>query len=243
MIAKNANESPLIQVITDLLKAVLSENNKTAKFRTLLRRLEKTLRYIEPILYGNGRLSRVLEYRPENEVKMFLVCVEDGRSLVMKCSSIKCWNVYKKFVHVCRLIRLDNELWRFFESELVGNVSRVICLDNEIRALGDKMDQVLSAVTKRAGEFSSSSNVPGLPDVIVGLDFHLKEVKRRLMKDENQVLTVSAPGGCGKTTLIKMLCHDQDVKDKYCCAYFSLISNLASLIALVLSRQASIYVV
>ncbi|GKA46293.1 probable disease resistance protein [Tanacetum coccineum] len=214
MISKNANEAALIELITELRKAVFFENKKTAKFRTLLNRLQKTLRSIVPILYGNGRLSRVLD-RPDNEIKMFLVSIEDGRSLVIKCSSIKCWNVYKKFVHVCRLIRLDNDLWRFFESELVGNVSWIVCLDNEIRALGDKVDQVLSAVTERAGGFSSSCSVPGLPNVIVGLDFHLKEVKRRLMIDENQVLTVSAPGGCGKTTLIKMLCHDHDVKGTF----------------------------
>ncbi|KAI3785028.1 hypothetical protein L1987_44137 [Smallanthus sonchifolius] len=75
------------------------------------------------------------------------------------------------------------------------------------------MDQVLSTVTERAGGFSSSCSVPGLPDFIVGLDFHLQEVKRLLLKDTNQVLTVSAPGGCGKTTLAKMLCHDNEIKD------------------------------
>ncbi|MFS7942499.1 putative P-loop containing nucleoside triphosphate hydrolase [Helianthus anomalus] len=33
-----------------------------------------------------------------------------------------------------------------------------------------------------------------------------------LLKDDIQVLTVSAPGGCGKTTLAKILCHDNDIK-------------------------------
>ncbi|GJW91445.1 probable disease resistance protein [Tanacetum coccineum] len=211
MIAKYANETAVIEVILELLKVVLSVSLKTAKFRTLLKRLEKTLRTIQPILYGSGRLSKVLA-RPENEIKMFIFYVDNGRSLVTKCTTIKCWNVYKKIVHASRLIRLDHELWRFFESELVGNVSPSMRTLMEINALGDKMDQLLSIVTERAGGFSSSCSVPGLPDVVVGLDYHLQELKRRLLKNDNQVLTISAPGGCGKTTLIKLLCHDNDVK-------------------------------
>ncbi|PWA49208.1 Disease resistance protein [Artemisia annua] len=211
MVAKNANEAAVIRVILELQKVVLSVSLETAKFRTLLKRLEKTLRTIQPILYGSGTLSKVLD-RPGDEIKMFIYYVENGISLVMKCTTIKCWNVYKKIVHVSRLIRLDHELWRFFESELVGNVSPSMRTLMEINTLGDKMDQVLSIVTERAGGFSSSCSVPGLPDVVVGLDIHLQEVKRRLMNDGNQVLTVSAPGGCGKTTLIKLLCHDHDVK-------------------------------
>nr|GEV90081.1 probable disease resistance protein At5g66900 [Tanacetum cinerariifolium] len=194
MISKYANKAAVVEAVMELLKAILSENKKTAKFRTLLKRLEKTLRNIEPILYESGRLSKVLD-RPENEIQMFIFCVGNGRNLVSECSSIKCWNVYKKIVHVSRLIRLDHELWGFFESELVGNLSPSMRTLMEINSLGDKMDQVLSAVTERAGGFSSSCSVPGLPEVIVGLNYHLQEVKRRLIKDENQVLTVSAPGG------------------------------------------------
>nr|GEV25898.1 probable disease resistance protein At5g66900 [Tanacetum cinerariifolium] len=211
MIANIANEAAVIEVILELHKVVLSVSLKTAKFRTLLKRLEKTLRTIQPILYGSGRLSKVLA-RPGNEIKMFIFYVDNGRSLVTKCTAIKCWNVYKKIVHVSRLIRLDHELWGFFESELVDNVSPSMRTLMEINALGDKMDQVLSIVTERAGGFSSSCSVPGLPDVVVGLDLHLQELKRRLLKNDNQVLAISAPGGCGKTTLIKLLCHDNDVK-------------------------------
>ncbi|KAI3777086.1 hypothetical protein L1987_46880 [Smallanthus sonchifolius] len=207
MVTKNAYEVALQAVLLELLKAVASETKRTAKFRTLLKRLDKTLRSIEPILYVSGRLTRVLD-RPEKETKLFIFYLENGKEVVLKCSRIKCWNVYKKFVHANKLIRLDHELLRFFQVELQDNVStRLTSL-----SLEDGVDQVLSTVAKRAGGFSSSPNVLGLPDVIVGLNFHLKELKRVLLKEDNQVVTVSAPGGCGKTTLAKMLCHDDEIK-------------------------------
>nr|XP_043615223.1 probable disease resistance protein At5g66900 isoform X2 [Erigeron canadensis] len=194
-------------VLMDLQNAVISQLKITFKFRTLLNRLLNTLRNIDSNFYG--RLTKVVN-RPENETKMFIFYVEYGKQVVMECSRIKCWNVYKKFVHANNLIRLDNELLWFFQIDVSTSASMRSLI--EIYALGEKMDQVLSLVQKRAGGFSGSSSVPGVPDVVIGLDFHLQEVKRALLRDDNQVLTVSAPGGCGKTTLAKMLCHDNEIK-------------------------------
>ncbi|KAI7724496.1 hypothetical protein M8C21_024515, partial [Ambrosia artemisiifolia] len=204
MVTKNVYEVALQTILMELLKAVASQTKRTAKFRTLLKRIDKTLRNIEPVLYANGRLSRVLD-RPEKETKMFVFYLENGKELILKCSSIKCWNVYKKFVHANKLIRLDHELLRFFQVELQDNLSA------RFRSL-DLGGEVVSSITNQAGGFSNSCIVPGLPDVIVGLDSHFKEVKRMLLKDDIRVLTISAPGGCGKTTLAKMLCHDNEIK-------------------------------
>ncbi|CAI9283004.1 unnamed protein product [Lactuca saligna] len=211
MIAPNANEAALRTVMVELLNTVVFETKRTAKFRTLLKRIERTLKNIEPIFYGYERLRKVL-YRPEDETKMFIYYVANGKEVVMECSEIKCWNVYKKFHHANKLIGLDNMLLSFFQSELQDNLSSSRRSLFELYALGDKLDQVLAAVTKQTGGFSDSCSVPGLPDVIIGLDFHLQELKRMLLKDETQIVTVSAPGGCGKTTLVKMLCHDNEIK-------------------------------
>lgn len=211
MIAPHGNDVALRTVMMELLDAVVSEAKRTAKFRTLLKRIEKTLRNIEPIFHGYERLWKVL-YRPENDTKMFIHYVDNGKQVVLECSEIKCWNVYKKFLHANKLIGLDKMLLRFFQSELQDHMSPSRSSLFEIYALGDKLDQVLEAVTKQAGGFSDSCSVPGLPDVIIGLDSHLQQLKRMLLKDDNQVLTVSAAGGCGKTTLVKMLCHDNEIK-------------------------------
>lgn len=42
---------------------------------------------------------------------------------------------------------------------------------------------------------------------------HLAELKARLLRRSDiQLIIVSAPGGGGKTTLIKKLCHDGEIK-------------------------------
>lgn len=55
--------------------------------------------------------------------------------------------------------------------------------------------------------------VPESPKFVVGLEVHLMELKDRLLRRSNvQLIVVSGPGGCGKTTLITKLCHVEDIK-------------------------------
>ncbi|KAL6280683.1 hypothetical protein ACE6H2_017564 [Prunus campanulata] len=49
--------------------------------------------------------------------------------------------------------------------------------------------------------------------VTVGLDVLLRELKRELLKDEVSGLVLTGPRGCGKTTLAKNFCQDEEVKD------------------------------
>ncbi|CAH8332697.1 unnamed protein product [Eruca vesicaria subsp. sativa] len=55
-------------------------------------------------------------------------------------------------------------------------------------------------------------SVPKLHKVLFGLDLPLIEVKKKLFDDDSVVsLVISAPPGCGKTTLVTQLCHDDEI--------------------------------
>ncbi|XP_050206223.1 probable disease resistance protein At5g66900 isoform X2 [Mercurialis annua] len=79
-----------------------------------------------------------------------------------------------------------------------------------------------SSVGGSGSFFSKSSctgvcSAPGLKVVPVGLEVPLKDLKEKLLKvDEvSKVIVVSAPGGCGKTTLAISLCQNAKIIDKY----------------------------
>ncbi|KAL4580560.1 hypothetical protein LXL04_016759 [Taraxacum kok-saghyz] len=72
--------------------------------------------------------------------------------------------------------------------------------------------------------------VPALPSGIVAFDEPLAKLKAEIVAgidneddsnldpmdcDDRSVLVVAAAGGCGKTTLVKMLCHDPEIKGKF----------------------------
>ncbi|PWA46483.1 Disease resistance protein [Artemisia annua] len=209
-------ETALEHAFNELLKVVLQQTIQTARFKTLLKRLEKTLKGVQPVFYESWTLSKVLD-RPEKEITMFIDYMEKGKELVVKCPRINFWNVCQKLLHSNKLIRLNNELLRFFQIEFHPMSTSIRTLIG-VYDLADKMDQVLSAISThdpRMYTRSSLCSVPMLPELIIGLDSHREELKRMLLNDDAQVLVVSGSGGCGKTTLVKLLCHDNDIKDVF----------------------------
>ncbi|KAJ0770666.1 putative powdery mildew resistance protein, RPW8 [Helianthus annuus] len=197
----------------ELLSVVVAQTMQSVKIKTLLKRVKTTLKSIEPIFFEIWRLRKVLD-RPEEETTMFISHLEEGKELIVKYSRIKFWNIYQKFVYSNKLIRLNNDLLWFFQIELQGNsLSTSMRSLIGIHDLSDKMDQLLSAITTHARANDRSCRVPRLPEHIVGFKLHLEELKRRLLNYDTEVLVVSGPGGCGKTTLAKMLCHDNEMKE------------------------------
>ncbi|KAJ0254108.1 Powdery mildew resistance protein [Hirschfeldia incana] len=89
----------------------------------------------------------------------------------------------------------------------------------------------LKSIKKKLDNFSVSPpvyedlcSVPKLNKVLIGLDLPLIEVKTKLLNDDD--LVVSAPPGCGKTTLVTKLCHDDEIKEKFEYVFFCDVSRV-----------------
>nr|XP_043634101.1 probable disease resistance protein At5g66900 [Erigeron canadensis] len=193
-----------------LVSIVVQQAKLIAGFKSELQRLETTLKDIRPKLLTIMELKNVLNRPTEEKITRYL---KDAADLVIKCSNVRSWNAYHKSVYAKKLISLDNDLVRFFQVNAQADAAITgLEISIEIGTMQKKLDQLLAAGT---GGLSGWCSVPGLPELIVGLDEHLAELKFRLLKDETRVLVISAPGGCGKTTLAKMFCHDDEIKGTF----------------------------
>ncbi|XP_059623787.1 probable disease resistance protein At5g66900 isoform X3 [Cornus florida] len=194
-------------VFDRLLKAVLDFKDKTIYFKSILKKLESRLRSIEPTVREIVSLDRVLN-NPEAEMKMLTDWLIEAEELVHKCSKIQWWNCFAKVSHSTKLQKLDDKLRDFFETGMqvvqARDSKKMLVTVNKI---DEKLDRMYS--------FVGSCGAPGVPEFIVGLEEPLQELKTRLLRDDGQVIVLSAPGGCGKTTLAKMLCHDVQIKEKF----------------------------
>lgn len=57
------------------------------------------------------------------------------------------------------------------------------------------------------------SEISNRKRITVGLDVHLKELKRKILNvGESSMLVLTGPAGCGKTALAKTFCQDEEVK-------------------------------
>ncbi|KAK9948814.1 hypothetical protein M0R45_004376 [Rubus argutus] len=84
---------------------------------------------------------------------------------------------------------------------------------DEVKNLGTMVQQV-----DMKGEVKDQIDceVPEPPLVTVGLNEPLRELKMKLIRDPKvSMLVLTAPGGCGKTTLATKFCQDEEVKDVF----------------------------
>ncbi|XP_022875447.1 probable disease resistance protein At5g66900 [Olea europaea var. sylvestris] len=210
---------PAIGVAFDLLmKAVLDVALTVASFRSELNHLKSTLISIKPFIEDIEELNRLLNCRQGAETLNNLLT--KGEMLVRKCLKINRWNLYQKYRYAKKLEEFESSLLWFFQINVQAELSRDgKSVSLGVKVLEEKMDEIISIKDNyrsvNSNGFSGRCGVPAVPDFVVGLDVQLQELKSMLLRDGVQIVVLSAPGGCGKTTLAKLLCNDDGIKGIY----------------------------
>ncbi|CAA3018058.1 probable disease resistance At5g66900 [Olea europaea subsp. europaea] len=202
-----------------LMQAVLDVTIKIAGFNSELDHLKSTLISIKPFIDDIEKLNRVLNWRQQG-AEALANLFREGEKLIRKCMEIRWWNAIKKYSHAKKLEKYEASLLWFFQINVQVELSR----DGKTVAVGvkvleEKMDKIISTQDNgrsvNSNGFSGWCGVPGVPDFVVGLDAQLQELKGMLLKDGVPIVVLSAPGGCGKTTMAKLLCNDDEIKGIY----------------------------
>lgn len=188
-------DAPAKAVLTEVVKILVQHVGEIANFRSALHFHRSTLLRIQPMFDEIDRLNRSLN-RPTQETKMFTDLLREGKEIDQNCSTINSFNIGGKLIQSRKLRKWYESLVKFLETEgLLRDIKKVM-LDNG----------------RKSGS-SGSCGVPDLPDGIVAFDEPLRELKDiLLLNDKVPAVVISAPGGCGKTTLAKLLCHDDEIK-------------------------------
>nr|XP_043609369.1 probable disease resistance protein At5g66900 isoform X2 [Erigeron canadensis] len=226
--------SESIFILSDIVLYVV---RTTANFKAELAQLQHTLERIIPIvedaIKGNQKLNRT-----EQQSKMFLNDIQDAQKLVCKCLKIR-GNFIKKFTVSLKLKDVNDKLRRFFQVEVqadwMQDIKQILA---EVSDVKQRLDALSSDVRKEIERYELSERgklgwrVPVLPKSIVVFDEPLKNLKVKILSDIEDIDAVSprngndasiyrsivvvvAGGGCGKTTLVTMLCHDSEIRAKF----------------------------
>ncbi|KAK9285365.1 hypothetical protein L1049_024556 [Liquidambar formosana] len=188
-----------------------------------LNRLRSTLESISPTIEEIQALKKELDH-PKEELQDLIEQLKKGKLLVGKCEKINWLNSYKRPHYATKLRELDDYIRRFFGLNMQAQQTRDgLQVLVTVKSINAKVDRLLLGEQK-GGSYNpigllGSCGVPEPPALTVGLDLPLKELKMWLFSDGPQVLVLSAPGGCGKTTLAKKLCQDKEVKGIVFCVF------------------------
>lgn len=184
--------------------------------------------HIEPVDDQNRELNRT---------------IQKARGLLNKCRNVRRWNIIKRHRYTTKLLALGKalrihvrilelrhqkeilELSRKYGHKFVESAN----VENEILHLERYLAMVEQIGIRNDLVPSFNGGILGVPlinpkddDITikassfhVGLDVPLRELKKKLLTDGVSMLVVTGIGGCGKTTLAKQFCQDDQVKGMY----------------------------
>ncbi|KAK4742927.1 hypothetical protein SAY87_000928 [Trapa incisa] len=151
--------------------------------------------------------------RSNDEMQELVKLMKDGKTLVMKSTRIRI-NYYKRCRYSSKLEKLENDIIKFLHIYTL-----VISRDyREVQLAFRRLSLMIESKWSKTGMVSGGHGgfggcvVPKAPEFVVGLNRSVQQMKKWLLDGGVSMKIVSAPGGCGKTTLVQTLCHDSEIK-------------------------------
>ncbi|KAK3222830.1 hypothetical protein Dsin_009855 [Dipteronia sinensis] len=216
MAAANVGGAFLGAVFGEVLNVVKDATGKAYQFKSELEELKSTLESITPTVEEIDKLNELLDIPGPETAKLKEELIK-GAKLVRKSSKVKRFSFFNRVNYADKIIKLKKSIETFCNVILQTQMAR----DNKRIMVGvNTMVKKLSVNENSVGVFNrveidGPCSVPDFPASTPGLDVPMKELRTELLKDDKmRVIVVSAPGGAGKTTLIKKLCKDDQVKEK-----------------------------
>ncbi|ESQ47459.1 hypothetical protein EUTSA_v10020099mg [Eutrema salsugineum] len=195
---------------SELLKLLIAEAKMVLTFKSVYNDLASKMEELRPTIEEIEKLQKV------EELKNLKDTIIKARVLVEKCSRVQRWNCFLKSYYNRKIVGINKKMKNFCQVQM-----QILQFRNQLQI--DKNIDLLIAPGPHV--YRDLCSVAKLDIVPVGLDWPLMELKKRLLDDSVVSLLVSAPPGCGKTTLVTQLYHDQDIRGKFKHIFFNVVSS------------------
>ncbi|KAB2617903.1 disease resistance protein [Pyrus ussuriensis x Pyrus communis] len=186
---------PAAKKASGFLFGAARKAHKTAKmFPELHNNLSSMLKSLES---RRPLIAQINQTGTNSVPETFTRTMEDGKKLVERCNKVShgMWNMWEQRKYANKIMEWEKSLQILLPQLNSANLVA--------------QNQIQNLITTRYA-------VPYLPSDTLRLDAQLAEIKMKFLTDNTpSMLVLTAPPGCGKTYMAKMLCHDQQVKAKF----------------------------
>ncbi|XP_024182551.1 probable disease resistance protein At5g66900 [Rosa chinensis] len=183
-------------------------------FKPQLRDIKSTLDSLEPLIKEMAECEKELDGQDE-ELENLRVEMEGGVELIRKCSKA---SRFKQYKYGSRLVEFSKSLQRLLgilKVQGIRDVKKALVSVRNIESVVHRIEGNCVIQNNQSEQIAGWCAVPEPPTITVGLDVPLWELKKKLFTDGVSMVIITAPGGCGKTTLATKFCMDAEVKDKF----------------------------
>ena len=183
--------------------AALPDTFKKGENKALLKRLGSRLNLLLRLFNDDTKRLDL----PKKNTKRSTEDVKKGEKQVCKCSKSRWWSSCFRVCCPIELCESDEDIARSCEDDTEANSTR-----NHGTEISLNLNITLEKEDSNLDKKRVFCAVRRPPDFTVGFDTPMKELKTLLLKEEVHQLLLTAPAGCGKTTLVQMLCQDKQIK-------------------------------
>ncbi|KAF8025812.1 hypothetical protein BT93_F2593 [Corymbia citriodora subsp. variegata] len=204
----------------ELFSRVQEVAQTIAVFRKQLQKIKSTMESIVPIMENIAEFNERMDRKDMGQIQAL---INGGKDLVSKCLKVKWYNLCKRYIYSKKLTKFDAALAREFQLSVpLLTVKNTVETLEEVKEFREEFRLFTSRIANDGSLQSGlgpSGNlaVPEAPDFVVGseVEASLRKLKEWLLKEGVSMIVVTAPGGCGKTTLLTKLCHEAEIKGKF----------------------------
>jgi len=187
-------------VVQEGMQPVTNQISKAFMFKTSRKNLDSLVDRITPAAEEMGLLAEKLDH-PMEETEMLIEVLKQGKDAVNKHSKVPWWKC-------CCLPCFQGEIYDKEE-----RIARSCTLVTPVNT-GRDVKKVLSMLKdmQEGRQFKRLCDAPVKPDLTVGLDFPLNQLKSWVLSSGVSVRVLTGLAGSGKTTLATLLCWDDKVR-------------------------------
>lgn len=199
----------------ELLTMIKNFGERAINFNPALEETQSKIEAIIPLLEEIDDLNEALEYRKE-EMEKLRNLLEEGKKLLPRCVELWKYNYWKKSILTKKLRGWNTKIGSSMDVLLMQTArdgKKTLKIATEIKEVVHRLDSKCG-YSNPVDLTVPQCKVPEIREESVGLDKPVEKLKARLFKDGVRLSVVTAPGGCGKTTLAIRFCHDKLVKSK-----------------------------
>ncbi|MED6198060.1 hypothetical protein PIB30_118586 [Stylosanthes scabra] len=187
---------------------------KGMNFNSVLESSTETLDTLIPLVEQMKQLARDSDRSIEVVAKLENE-IQKGKELTEKCSKFRWWRFLSFPVYHDRILERDKKIGRHLSMGVQAQIATdsMETLKNVKKILEILVDEFGGGGKGRRLVLRGVSGVPEMPEFTVGLDEPLRKLKVEVLKKGGVgVCLVTGLGGSGKSTLVKKLCWDVEVK-------------------------------
>ena len=144
------------------------------------------------------------------QFKEFQSVLEDCLKLVQEVDNLHIFDIYRKWLYGRKIQEFQEKIKDLIDIQgspiLAHDLQK---LDADVRDLRRRFE---AATISEQSISYTSHEIPDMPNIVVGMDNRINDVKQILLQNDVYVVRIEGIGGSGKNTLASSLCKDIDVK-------------------------------